>query len=389
MLAQLCQEHTARLMAWRAGQTVAVEKPDAVVPPSPTRYDGTVLSACRIYQEHPYSPFHGVKHNTRRTYEKDLRRIEQTVGQRRLRNVTVVDVKHWYQQWRKPEVDGGPERIDRAHDSVSMFKTVIYFMASLRNPECKMLASEIERVKFEKGGARQEELTYKHAAAFIRTALDLGKSGAIPVERGLMMSIGVAAQFELMLRQMDVIGEWAPIGAARKLPDGIAVLDLPATAPTERWAGFFTWEHIPGWRWRTKTSKSKYRAGVEFDLTSFSLLHPLLEAVPHDQRAGAIVKGERGLPIRARSYGNWFRDIARAAGIPDVVWSMDARAGGATEADEAGVTLEAIQGAMTHTNKVTTLRYLRGARTKKLSAIAEARTIKRAADSDGGGDATG
>jgi len=34
----------------------------------------------------------------------------------------------------------------------------------------------------------------------------------------------------------------------------------------------------------------------------------------------------------ARSYGNWSRGIARAAGIPDAVWNMDARAGGATEA---------------------------------------------------------
>ena len=90
------------------------------------------------------------------------------------------------------------------------------------------------------------------------------------------------------------------------------------------------------------------------------------------------------LPVRARSYGNWFRDIARAAGIPDAVWNMDARAGGATEADEAGAALEAIQGALTHTNKVTTLRYLRGRRTKKLSEIAEARNSKRAAENDGG-----
>jgi hypothetical protein len=66
---------------------------------------------------------------------------------------------------------------------------------------------------------------------------------------------------------------------------------------------------------------------------------------------------------------------------------MDARAGGATEADatdEAGAALEAIQGALTHTNKVTTLRYLRGRRTKKLSEIAEARNSKRAAENDGG-----
>jgi hypothetical protein len=107
----------------------------------------------------------------------------------------------------------GPERVDRAHDSVAMFKTVIYFMASLRNPECKMLASEIERVKFEKGGARQEELTYKHAAAFLRTVLDLGKSGVIPPERGLMMSIGVAAWTRALAappRPMKPALRWRP-----------------------------------------------------------------------------------------------------------------------------------------------------------------------------------
>ena len=63
---------------------------------------------------------------------------------------------------------------------------------------------------------------------------------------------------------------------------------------------------------------------------------------------------------------------------------MDARAGGATEADEAGAALEAIRGALTHTNKVTTLRYLRGRRTKKRSEIAKARNSKRAAENDGG-----
>ena len=53
---------------------------------------------------------------------------------------------------------------------------------------------------------------------------------------------------------------------------------------------------------------------------------------PRAASPGAIVKGEHGLPVRARSYGNRFRDIARAAGIPDVVWNMVAHAGGATEA---------------------------------------------------------
>lgn len=377
-ISRLCHQHTARLRAWIAEQTRSAREngEDA----TRTRYDGTVLSICRIYQEHPLSPFHQVKHNTRRTYLKDLRLIEATVGARLVRNVTILDVKRWYEEWRKPALIGGAERIDRAHDGVAMFRTVVYFNAALRSPDCKVLAGELERVKFEKGGAREQELTYQHAVAFIKAAMAFERDGTMPAGRALNVAIGTIAQFELLLRQMDIIGEWADAKATRKLPSGIATLDLEG----EVWAGFFTWENIAGWRWRMKTSKSKYRSAASFDLTKYTLLLPLLEAVPLDQRAGAIVKGAKGLPVRRDMYARWFRQIARAAGIPDEVWNMDARAGGATEADEAGVALEAIQGALTHTKETTTLRYLRRGRTKKIDQVAEGRSIKRAAEPDGG-----
>lgn len=385
-LKALCTEHTARLEAW-ISQTATAEPS-----PTKTRYDGTMKSACRIYQEHPLSDFHGVKFTTQKFYLGCLRRIEATVGVRLIRNLTTNDFKNWYNQWRKPEVyvdeDGkkrqGNERIDRAHDTISMVRTVIYFMAADGNAECEKIAARLEKIKFEKGGARQEELTYQHATAFIRTAFDMSRRGLIPADRALMMSIGVAAQFELMLRQMDIIGEWASIGAKRKLPSGIVTLDLPAINPTEQWAGYFTWENIAAWRWRMKTSKSKYRAANDFDLTRYSLLHPLLDGVPLHERSGAIVKGQRGLPIRARSYGNWFRDIARVAEIPDAVWNMDARAGGAGEADEAGATIEEIRDGLTHTTTATTVRYIRR-RGAKGDALADKRSARRAnEESDGG-----
>jgi len=132
-----------------------------------------------------------------------------------------------------------------------------------------------------------------------------------------------------------------------------------------------------------KTSKSKYKAGQDFDLTRYSLLHPLLEGVPLHQRIGAIVKGQHGLPVRARSYGNWFRDIARAAGIPDAVWNMDARAGGAGEADESGATIEEIRDGLTHTTTATTIRYIRR-RGAKGDVVADKRRAKREAETDGG-----
>jgi hypothetical protein len=376
-IGRLCHEHTARLRSWIAEQKLRIAEGGQL---TRTRYDGTVLSACRIYQEHPLSRFHSVKHNTRRTYLKDLVLIEATVGARLLRNVTILDVQHWYDQWRKPATPEGKERIDRAHDAVAMFRTVIYFNASLRNADCKLLASELERVKFEKGGAREQELTYQHAAAFIKTAMAIERDGTMPPSRALFVAIGTIAQFELLLRQMDIIGEWADAGATRRLPAGIATLTLD----DEVWAGFFTWENIAGWRWRMKTSKSKYRSAADFDLTKYTLLLPLLEAVPLDQRIGAIVKGAKGLPIRRDMYGRWFRQIARAAGIPDEVWNMDARAGGATEADEAGAAIEAIQGALTHTKESTTLRYLRRGRSKQIGLVADARSTKRAAETDGG-----
>jgi hypothetical protein len=377
-LARLCHQHTARLRAWidecKRAATLAGDVPLR------TRDDGTMRAGCRIYQEHPLSPFNRVKHNTRRTYLKDLRLIEATVGQRLRRNVTILDVQRWYEEWRKPADAGGRERIDRAHDAVAMVRTVVYFLAALRFPECKQLASELERVKFEKGGAREQELTYQHATAFIKTAMQFERDGVMPPGRALNIAIGTIAQFELLLRQMDIIGEWAAAAATRKLPAGIATLELDG----ETWAGFFTWEHIAGWRWRMKTSKSKYRSAAEFDLANYTLLLPLLEAVPLEQRSGAVVKGAKGLPVRRDMYGRWFRQIARAAGIPDAIWNMDARAGGATEADEAGAALEAIQGALTHTKESTTLRYLRRGRSKQIGLVAEARTVKRATETPDG-----
>lgn len=382
-LSEICNQHTDRLFAWL--EQIQKEGPSL----TKTRYDGTMGSACKIYQEHPHSRFHKVKHNTRRGYLADLKVIETTVGARLIRNVTVIDVQHCYDQWRKGQVfvdekgvnTIGPERVDRAHNAVAMVRTVVYFLAALRHADCKQLAEELAKVKFERGGAREQELTYRHVRDFISTAFALAEKGVIPRERALYMSIGTAAQFELMLRQKDIIGDWSPRRADQRYPAGISIVQLE----DETWTGFFIWEAIPGWRWRTRTSKSKYRAAAEFDLTIYDLLFPLLELVPADQRHGSIVKGEHGLPIRYRSYAKWWRQIATAAGIPADVQSMDARAGGATEAEEALADTDLIQAGLTHSKKETTLRYLRRNR-KKIAAVAEIRKQSRTADDGGGGD---
>lgn len=367
----LCQQHAARLQKWQDEQETA--EPQL----TRTRYDGTVRAACAIYQEHPLSAFNrSIKGNTRKSYVDSLKIIVATVGGRLVRNLSVLDQQNWYDNWRKPAVitdaNGnavkGPERIDRAHDAISMWKTVMRFNVALgdRHPaqtDCKRLLDALENagsmVKFEKGGSRDQVLTYHQTCDFIRAASDLAERGVIPKERALYMSISVAAIFELLLRPKDVLGE-----RPKNLRDlekaemqGAQVINYG----DQKWIGFFTWERIPGWRLRMKTSKSKYRTAASFDLSIYSMLFPLLEAVPFEERTGAIVKGEHGYAIQERTWRKWFRPIAQAAGIPDDVRPYDLRASGATEADEAGAGSDAVQTLLTHSKaqETTTARYRR------------------------------
>lgn len=368
----LCQGYTARLFEW----IDAVRRGDA---PEMPRYTGTMYSACDYYQRHPRSPFRRVKPNTQRYYAAQLKIIQETVGGRAIPRLTVFDVEDWYEKWREPEQPDGPERVDRAHDCVSMVRTVINFVAkATRDKHCNQLAADLEKSKFEKGGAREEELTYAHTVAFLRAAQDLAERQVITAKRALYMSIGVAAQFELGVRQKDAIGEFfVKYDAALKQSRRAGVELVPIGS--EWWFGFFTWERIPGWRWRMKMSKSKYRSPGDFDLQRYGLLFPLLEAVPHDERTGAIVKGEQGLPMRESSYRKWFRQIGEVAGIPQAVQLRDSRAGAATEAEEAAVPLGEIQAALGHSKSDTTKRYIRQ-RSTKIANVADARARKRAAD---------
>src|SRR5262245_53934626 len=233
-----------------------------------------------------------------------------------------------------------------------MVRMILRFGFALGHDECGKRDDRLAKQRFEKGGAREQEMTYAQASAFVRKALELGQQDLIPMKRARSMAIGVAGQFELALRQKDIIGEWVE----------------------DKWSGPFAWENIPAWKVRLKTSKN--RAAAVFTLSNYPLLYPLLESVPHEERVGAIVTGEHDLPVGERSYRKWFRAIARAAEIPDEVWSMDSRAGAATEADEAGADLAAISDMLTHAEPGTTVRYIRR-REKRIASAAEVRVKSR------------
>lgn len=79
--------------------------------------------------------------------------------------------------------------------------------------------------------------------------------------------------------------------------------------------------------------------------------------IPAHKRGGPIIINEAtGLPYKRRVYAKGFRKVARACGIPDDVWSMDARAGAVSEALDAGAVPLDVMNAAGHTQLATTWR---------------------------------
>ena len=331
----LCQTYTARFDAFRERGL----RPRYL-------YDGTIGSLCDAYERHPQSPIHEVKRSTAGAYADSLKVIRATVARRAVRAVAPIDVKGWYARWRAPAAADGPERVKRAHDAISMLRAILHFGVALGHEECARLADGLSKIRFERSGRRTTAMTAEHCRTFVATALSRGD------DRGLYMAIGVAAQFETMLRQIDVIGEWVD----------------------EVWSGPFTWENIPGGILRLRTSKTG--TPIVHDLTALDLLWPLLQRVPQRDRVGAVMKGEAGLPIRTRSYRKWFAEIRKAAGLPVELWSMDSRAGGVTEAYEGAADETDISRAATHSQPTMTRRYDRETE-EAVARVVEARKRAR------------
>ncbi|MEJ1938011.1 tyrosine-type recombinase/integrase, partial [Nostoc sp. NIES-2111] len=207
---------------------------------------------------------------------------------------------------------------------------------------CARLHAILREMEFAQPGRRRIRLDFQHAEAFITTAIELGR---------VSLALGTALQFETTMRQRDVIGEWEPIQDSE--PETGIILRK------RRWVNGLTWSDIPAsmevYKITTKTG-----AEIAHDLKLCPMVLDVLAQIPPERRMGAlIVDEEQGRPYAEHAYAREWRKVARAAGIPDNVWNMDARAGGISEADEAGAEIGDIQRQAGHSQLSTTQRYAR------------------------------
>jgi integrase len=67
-----------------------------------------------------------------------------------------------------------------------------------------------------------------------------------------------------------------------------------------------------------------------------------------------IINPQTGFPYRQSTYYHLWKRVAKAAGIPEGLWSRDLRAGAATEGGRAGAMVDDMAKQLGHTNKRTT-----------------------------------
>jgi hypothetical protein len=334
-------------------------------------FDGCVSGLFASYLSDEDSPYHKQRHVTKKATRSILRSVEET-------KITIEDsTEMMLADLSLTELNGRMVRqlhkiwtakghITMAHQKIGRLRSAMGFGgAILENPECVRMCLVLSKMKFEMGGRRSKIITAEQAIALRRIAHACGFHS---------IALAQAFQFELMLRQKDVIGEYVPLSEP-----------VPSDFIYER----FGQKWVRGLRWNEITISengpivlrhvtSKKGKMLVVDLRGAPMVMEELANLSQPLPSGGpvIISEETARPFEGGSFRRHWRKLARAAKIPDEVFNMDSRAGGISEATDAGAELEHVRHAATHSNIATTQGYSRNAETK-IGAVQDKRIAHR------------
>ena len=212
----------------------------------------------------------------------------------------------------------------------------------MRIGSCKSCVEVLEEMRFEAPKKRTGALTFEQASAIIDFALAAGRRS---------LALGQALQFELAMRQVDVIGKWE----TAKGDDSGGIVYRGS-----RWGGGLLWSDLTPAMTVSKIT-TKTAAEGEWDLNQLPLVVKVIATYPAAEQVGPMVVSERtGLPYDLYDYSRDWRPFADKASVPRKVWNRDSRAGGITEGWDAGANVQDLQRLATHSTQAMTERYARG-----------------------------
>lgn len=336
------------------GQT-ALEMPAVDSRGAPGHLGPRLAVVIDAYQTDPLSSFHGQRFHVRQNHAGMLRRIRDQHGATPIALITGRTLIEWHAGWK------GDDKVAMAHSMIGQLRTVFSFgFTHLADPHCERISQILHRLKFPMAGARTERITADQADAVRTWAHIVGWHS---------IALAQALQFELMLRQKDVIGEWVPLSEPG---DSDEVWD------DQKWLRGLRWSEIDDdLILRHVTSKKQKPVEVDLKLSPMVMEElAFLDEIP-DGDEPVIINEATGMPWTASEYRRKWRIVARYARVPDNVFNMDSRSGGISEAFEAGVTPERIQKSATHSDLRTTGRYNRGDQLRAASEVQLGRASQR------------
>lgn len=184
---------------------------------------GLTLGALIVdYQTNKASAFHKQRYHTRMGVVSLLARLDKQHGANPLIEIRASTIQVWYNDW----AAGG--HIATAHSFIAKLRTLFGFgLLMLEDRECERLSVVMSKLKFEQGQPRISWLTALQVDAVRETAREWFGWPS--------MALAQAFQFELMLRQKDVVGEWIPV-----TEPGVALV----TWNGQKWLRGIVWEEI-------------------------------------------------------------------------------------------------------------------------------------------------
>lgn len=324
--------------------------------PETSQFDGTLRSLIACYQTDPDSKYHKLRYKVRVGADGLLRRLSADHGSTPLSEVKGRKVLEWYRGWtnggQKPSIGGA---------FVGQLRTLFTFGRSiLEIQDCVRLGQVMHDLRFEGTKARRVSLSAEQANAVrykARVHFHLDS-----------LAMAQAFQFECTMRQKDIIGEWVPLSEP-----GIS----DVIYRNRKWLRGIRWEEIDeNLVLKHITSKKQKETEVDLKLAPMVLEElqeycdgqPVVETDPVTKKVtvrrdllpatGPVILCEiHAQPWFDTEFRRKWRKVANACGIPKNVFNMDSRSGAISEAIAAGVPLEFVRHAATHSDIAQTQEY--------------------------------